>query len=393
MKDSTPMADLEQIAVLAREAGRVGIDTEFMAEGRYRPQLCLVVVGVDDPSAPNGVRTELIDPLASSPPDPAPLAALFADPSVEVVVHAGRQDLDILRRAWETEVTSVFDTQIAAGFVGLGAGAGYGRLVSGVLKVQLPKGETFAKWDARPLTDDQLAYAHEDVSHLLPLAAELRVRLEQSGRLAWALEECRPLEVAGDVRDPEHAYRRLPRHNQLKPRELSVARELAAWRERTAEAEDRTTNAVLGDAQLSELARRQPQQVRAMKDIRGLWGRTVQRRGDEILEAIQRGVAAPPLKLEDDRHRLDPEAVPLVALGEALVRARSRDSDLAYELIAARADLAAVVGWVTAGRGEEPHVRTLRGWRRELVGEDLIELLRGRRSLAVDGGRLEVTPR
>jgi len=389
------MADLEQIAVLARESGRVGIDTEFMAEGRYRPLLCLVVVGVDDPSGPDGVRTELIDPLARDAPDPAPLAALLADPAVEVVVHAGRQDLDILRRAWNTEVTSVFDTQVAAGFVGLGAGSGYGRLVQGVLKVTLPKGETFAKWDARPLTDDQLAYAHEDVRHLLPLAAEIRSRLERAGRLGWALEECRPLEEPGDVRDPEQAFRRLPRHNQLKPSELAVARELAAWRERTAEAEDRTTNAVLGDAQLSELARRQPRGRNALRDIRGLWGRTVQRRGDEIVAAIQRGVEAPPLKLDEDRHRLDPEVVPLIALGEALVRARARDADLAYELIAARADLAAVVGWVTTGsRGDEPDVRTLRGWRRELVGEDLIELLRGHRSLAVDGdGRLEVTPR
>lgn len=386
------MADLEQIAALARASGHVGIDTEFMAEGRYRPLLCLVVVGVDDPSAEDGVRTVLLDPL-DAPPDPSPLAALLGDPEVEVVVHAGRQDLDILRRAWETDVTAVFDTQIAAGFVGLGAGTGYGRLVSGVLKVQLPKGETFAKWDARPLTSDQLAYAHEDVRHLLPLAAELRSRLESTGRLAWALEECKPLEQAGDVRDPEQAFRRLPRHNQLKPRELAVAKELCAWRERTAEAEDKTSNAILGDVQLSELARRQPDQVKAMRDIRGMWGRTVQRRGDEILAAVRRGVDAPPLTLDEDRHRLDPESVPLIALAEALVRARARDSELAYELIAARADLAAIVGWVTTGRGDEPDVRTLRGWRRELVGEDLIELLLGRRSLAVEGARLEVTPR
>ena len=386
------MGELDDIAALAREAGRIGIDTEFVAEGRYRPLLGLVAVGVDDPSSDGGVRTALVDPI-ESPPDPSPLAALLADPAIEVVVHAGRQDLDILRRAWGTDVRTVFDTQIAAGFVGLGAGAGYGRLVSGVLGVQLPKGETFAKWDARPLTDSQLSYAHEDVRHLLPLAAELHTRLEAGGRLTWALEECKALEEPGDGRDPAQAFRRLPRHNQLKPRELAVAAELAAWRERTAEAEDRTTNAVLGDVQLSELAKRQPRDRNAMHDIRGLWGRTVQRRGDEILAAIRRGVEGEPIKLEDDRHRLDPGSVPLVALGEALVRARARDADVAYELIAARADLAAIVGWITTGRGEEPDSRTLRGWRRDLVGEDLLDLLRGRRSLAVDGARLEVTPR
>lgn len=381
--------DPEAIAARAVRAGRVGLDTEFVAEGRYRPLLCLVAVGVEDDGE---VATELLDPLGD-PLDPAPLGGLLADPDVEVVVHAGRQDLDILRRAWGRDVSCVFDTQVAAGFVGLGAGMSYGRLVDSVLGVRLGKGETFARWDARPLSGDQLTYARDDVSHLLPLAAELRRRLEERGRLAWALEECRALEHPGDVRDPEEAYRRLSRVNQLRPGELAIAKELAAWRERTAEAEDRTTSAVLGDPQLLELARRGPGDRRGLRDIRGLYGRTVQRRGDEILAAIARGRDGPPVRLRDERGRFDPDDAPLVALGEALVRARARDAGLAYELVAARADLSAIVAHVRGG-GEEPAVRTLRGWRRELVGGDLLELLRGHRALAVDGGgRLEVTAR
>jgi ribonuclease D len=381
--------DPEAIAARAVRAGRVGLDTEFVAEGRYRPLLCLVAIGVQDGEE---VASELLDPLGD-PVDPAPLGALLADPDVEVVVHAGRQDLDILRRAWGREVTNVFDTQVAAGFVGLGAGMSYGRLVDSVLGVHLGKGETFARWDARPLSEDQLAYARDDVSHLLPLAAELRRRLEEGGRLEWALEECRVLEHPGDVRDPDEAYRRLSRANQLRPRDLAIAKELAAWRERTAEAEDRTTNTVLGDAQLLELARRAPDDRRGLRDIRGLYGRTAQRRGDEILAAIARGRDAPGVRLREERGRLDPDDVPLVALGEALVRARARDAGLAYELVAARADLAAIVAHVRNG-GEEPAVRTLRGWRGELVGGDLLALLRGHRTLAVDGGgRLEVRPR
>jgi ribonuclease D len=381
--------DPEAIAARAVRAGRVGLDTEFVAEGRYRPLLCLVAIGVQDGEE---VASELLDPLGD-PVDPAPLGALLADPDVEVVVHAGRQDLDILRRAWSREVTNVFDTQVAAGFVGLGAGMSYGRLVDSVLGVRLGKGETFARWDARPLSEDQLAYARDDVSHLLPLAAELRRRLEERGRLGWALEECRVLERPGDVRDPGEAYRRLSRANQLRPRELAIAKELAAWRESTAEAEDRTTSAVLGDAQLLELARRAPDDRRGLRDIRGLYGRTVQRRGDEILAAIARGRDAPAIRLREERGRFDPDDVPLVALGEALVRARARDANLAYELVAARADLSAIVAHVRNG-GEEPDVRTLRGWRGELVGGDLLALLRGHRTLAVDGGgRLEVRPR
>jgi len=384
--------DVGEIAACAREAGRVGIDTEFMAEGRYRPLLCLTAVGVEVAGQDGRMRTELLDPL-DDPPDPSELAALLADPEVEVVVHAGRQDLDILRRAWGTEVRNVFDTQVAAGFVGQGASTGYGRLVGSVLGVRLAKGETFAKWDVRPLSPDQLAYARADVSHLVPLAAELRRRLEARGRLAWAKEECRVLERPGDERDPEQAFRRLPRSNQLKPRELAVARELAAWRERAAEAEDKTTNAIVGDPQLLELARRQPTERRALGDIRGLWGRTIQRRGDEIVAAIEAGRRAQPLRLDDERRDFDPEDTPLVALGEALVRARAREEGFAYELIAGRADLAAIVSHVRSG-GEEPSVRTLGGWRRELVGEDLLELLRGSRTLSVDGsGRLELTAR
>ena len=382
--------ELASLAARAREAGRVGLDTEFVAEGRYRPLLCLVAIGVQD-GGPEAT-TALVDPLERSP-DPAPIAALLADPEIEVVVHAGRQDLDILRRAWDTEVRNVFDTQIAAGFVGLGASMGYGRLVDSVLGVRLPKGETFARWDARPLSEAQLAYARADVAHLVPLAAELRRRLEASGRLAWALEECRPLEEPGDEREPAQAFRRLGRVNQLKPRELAVAQTLAAWRERTAEAENRTTNAVVGDVQISELARRQPRDRRGLREVRGLYPRTIQRHGDALLAAVAEGRHAPPVKLDGDRPRPDPDAAPLVALGEALVRARAREAGLAYELIAARADLAAVVAYVRNG-GAEPDTRTLRGWRRELVGDDLLDLLRGHRSLAVgDKGRLEVDPR
>ena len=381
--------ELASLAARARHTGRIGLDTEFMAEGRYRPLLCLVALGIDDGEA---IVTELLDPL-DSPPDPGPLAELLSDPNVEVIVHAGRQDLDILRRAWATDVCNVFDTQVAAGFVGLGASMGYGRLVDSVLRVRLPKGETFARWDVRPLSEDQLAYARADVSHLLPLAGELRRRLDDRGRLGWALEECRSLERPGDERDPETAFRRLPRANQLKPRELAVAKALAAWRELAAQAEDRTPSAVIGDVQLLELARRQPSDRGGLKDIRGLWGRTVQRRGDELLRVIAAGREAEPVRLDDERGRLDPGDAPLVALGEALVRARARQAGLAYELIAARADLAAIVAHVRGG-GEEPATRTLRGWRRELVGADLLELLRGRRTLAVDDrGLLEVGAR
>ena len=155
-----------------------------------------------------------------------------------------------------TDVANVFDTQVAAGFAGFSAQAGYNGLLHDVLRIRLPKTASFTRWDARPLTDEQLRYARGDVEHLLPLADDIRTRLEASGRLEWAREECRAVALASDERDPEEVWRRLPRAASLDPRERAVARELAAWRERTASREDRPVGAVVRDPTVVELAKR-----------------------------------------------------------------------------------------------------------------------------------------
>jgi ribonuclease D len=181
---------------------RMAIDTEFVSERRYQALLCLAQVGVPDPDAPDGVSTEVIDPLGDDPPDPAPLAGVLADPEVEVVVHAGRQDIAILRRVWETEITNVFDTQLAAGFIGMGNQEGYESLVRKVLGVRLKGAEGFTQWDRRPLTAQQLEYAADDARLLLALGDELEERLRERGRLDWAREECLALETSTDERSP-----------------------------------------------------------------------------------------------------------------------------------------------------------------------------------------------
>ena len=375
--------DVARLAGRAREAGRLGLDTEFMPEGRYRPLLCLVQIAAGDEIA-------VLDPLAGF--DPGPLAEVLADPGVEVVLHAGRQDVAILRREWRTSFTNVFDTQVAAGFAGFSAQAGYNGLLHDVLRIRLPKTASFTRWDTRPLTDEQLRYARGDVEHLLALADEVARRLAERGRLEWAREECRAIADATDERDPEEAWRRLPRVASLDARDRAVARELAAWRERTAAGEDRPVGSVLRDPTVIELAKRRPPGRRELAQIRGINPDAVRRRGSDILAAIERGRRAEPVRL-DEGERLATEAgdAPVIALAEALVRSRAQEAGLAYELIAARADLAPVV--VAARRGTpEPDVRTLRGWRRELVGAELLELLAGRRRLGVSaGGRVEVS--
>ena len=377
--------EIVRLAELARAEGRLGIDTEFMPEGRYRPLLCLVQVAVAGEIA-------VLDPLDASPElDPSPLAEVFADPAVEVVLHAGRQDVAILRRQWGATFTNVFDTQIAAGFAGFSAQAGYTGLLHDVLRIRLAKSASFTRWDARPLTPEQVRYAREDVEHLLALTDELQSRLIARDRLDWAREECRAIAEATDERDPEEAWRRLPRVSGLGPRERAVARELAAWRERVAAAEDRPVGAVVRDPTVSELAKRQPITRRELAQIRGIGPEVVRRRSDDILAAIARGREAPPIRLDDgERLATEPQDGPAIALAEALVRARAQEAGLAYELIAARADLAPIV--VAARRGgTEPDVRTLRGWRRELVGAELLELLAGRRALTMNGGKVAVS--
>jgi ribonuclease D len=373
--------DVATIAARASQARRLGLDTEFMPEGRYRPLLCLVQVVVES-------DVWVLDPLVGF--DPAPLASVLADPDIEIVVHAGRQDVAILRREWRTDVTNVFDTQVAAGFAGFSAQAGYNGLLHDALRIRLPKTASFTRWDARPLTDEQLRYARGDVEHLLPLADDIRARLEPRGRLEWAREECHVVAAASDERDPEEVWRRLPRVASLDPRERAVARELAAWRERVAAREDRPVGAVVRDPTVVELAKRQPATRRDLSQIRGVNPDVVRRRGDDIIAAVARGRAAPRVRVDDgDRLATESQDGPVIALAEALVRARAHEAGLAYELIAARADLAPIV--VAVRRGDaEPDVRTLRGWRRELVGAELLDLLAGQRRLGVINGRVQV---
>jgi ribonuclease D len=373
-------ADIAQAADRARAAGRLGIDTEFMSEGRYRALLCLVQVAVDDPDPGAAPQIILIDSLQD--PDVDPLAALLADPCIEVILHAGRQDVAILRRAWRTELTNVFDTQIAAGFAGASAQAGYSNLLGAMLGQRVGKTASYTRWDARPLTTEQLSYAAEDVAHLLQLSDELQRRLADSGRLDWAREECRRLESATDERDPETAWERLPRIGQLDPRSRAIAREVAAWRERTASEQDRPVGSVLADPALVELAKRRPSSVDALGQIRGIHPSTIKRRGPAILEAIAASLQAPPIPRDEARGRSEPGDAPLIALAEALLRARAMEAGLAYELIASRAELEQIVG--AARRSEpEPEVRTLSGWREELVGSDLRDLLAGRSAVVV----------
>ena len=376
---------VREIADRAREAGRLGLDTEFVGEGRYQPLLCLIQIAL-----PDG-EIFLLDPVAEEF-DPAPLADVLADPDIEVVLHAARQDVGLLHRDWGQPVRCVFDTQIAAGFAGLRAQMGYDALLKATIGKSVHKGASFTRWDKRPLTAEQLSYARGDVEDLLAVADELQERLLAAGRLEWAREECRYFEDVDDRRDPDVLFRKLPKINSLDGEQRAVARELVIWREAAAKAADRPPSTVLMDATLVELANRRPTTQERLGQVRGLAEATLHRRGASLLQAITDGAEREPIQPEPGKPSFgDSSDAPLIALAEALVRTRAKEAGLAYELLATKSDLQRVVSTARADSDAEPDVRTLQGWRRELVGDELLELLAGRRTLRVgDHGSLVI---
>jgi ribonuclease D len=279
----------EELAEEARASGKLALDTEFVGEGRYRTLLCLIQLAV--PSA-DGEHKQIVmlDPLADGF-DGSSLAALLADPAVEIVVHAGRQDVALARRVLGTDVTNVFDTQVAAGFAGMGAQSSYETLLGEVLRVRVAKSASFTRWDRRPLSPEQLSYAREDVEHLLELAVELEHRLDRLGRLDWAREECVALARSSDERDLETIFARLPRVRGLSPSSRPIARALVQWREETAARQDRPVQSVLADAALMEIAKRKPRSASELEQIRGSGAANLRRRGEELARGGAEGGA------------------------------------------------------------------------------------------------------
>jgi ribonuclease D len=373
-----PEAPVAEVAALAAATGRIALDTEFMSEGRYFPLLCLVQVAAATPAEDPLVAT--VDALAGA--EPGPLVPLVGDPDVEVVVHAGRQDLALVERAWGAGATNVFDTQVAAALTTTGHQSSYQLLVGQLLRRSLKKSESFTRWDQRPLTDEQLSYARQDVEHLLAVADALRERLRDLDRLAWARGEFEVIEAAsGEERDPEEVFRRLTATTDLKPLEAAVARELVYWREQTARTQNRPIQTVLPNRLVTQLARRRPTTLEALRKERGIGEGILRRYGKPILATIKRGEEATPIKLPR-RSEPPPWFGPLAALCDALMRARCEEHQVAPEMVANRAEIGEVVLEIVQG-GETPDTRLLSGWRREVAGEEMLELLRGERSLRV----------
>ena len=374
-----PITTGDQLAAVveyARSSDNVALDTEFLRERTYRARLCLVQL-----ATPTAVH--LIDPLVLG--DLRPIAGLIADPAVEVIVHAGRQDFELFAERYAVVPTRVFDVQLAAGFVGLGASLPYGRLVEETVGVQLVKGESYTDWCRRPLTSAQLSYAADDVRYLFGVADHIKERLRQLGRTSWIEEEMRMFE---DPRmyatDPSEAWRRVSGRGGLSGRQLAVLKEVAMWREEAAARRDIPRGWVIKDPTLVELARRAPTSVGSLKNIRGMNAREAERSGREIVDAIRRGLESPPVKQPPSPPRAAiARARMLSGLADAIVRARCEHSEIAPELVATRGELETLLVDSFKHEPDPAAHRLLQGWRRELAGEAVLALAWGRLAVRV----------
>jgi ribonuclease D len=385
----------ELVALVAdlRAHGRFGLDMEFQRERTYRPRLQLVQVSL--PGTPL-----LIDPLAL--PELGPLWTLVADASVEKIVHAGAQDMEIVFARSGLLPRNVFDTQIAAGLLGMGDQIGYANLIGRVLNKRVKKGETITDWSIRPLSKAQVDYALDDVRYLHDVRDRLWEALTERGREGWLREEVEHYEVRDTYeRDPNTLWMRISRMRSLDRRGLAVLRELAIWREEEAQRRDEPRGRVVADETLVEIARRMPKKPEDMKPLRTLHPRELARSGNGLVEAVRKGLAVPddecprlePVRAEDDRFSIT------VDLLEVVLRARALENEIAPSYLGTRADLAALIDGVRGGRGgparREHAPLLLAGWRRDLVGDELVAFLEGRATLRIDAatGHVHAEPR
>ncbi|HLG70284.1 MAG TPA: ribonuclease D [Chloroflexota bacterium] len=372
----TARGQLEEVLAEVRAAGRMGLDTEFLREKTYFARLCLAQVSTPD-------RVFLLDPTRGLEVDR--LSEMLADPAIEVVVHAGWQDLQLFYQRTGCVPANVFDVQLAAGFAGLSASLNYGRLVQEIVGVELEKGEAYTDWCRRPLTDKQLRYAADDVRYLLPVADRLKQRLAELGRQEWVTEEMRALETADAYAADEEVWRKVTGQGTLSGRQAAVMRELAHWREETAAQRDLPRGWLIKDATLVEIARRSPASVAELKTIRGIDAREAERSGPGILKAIQRGHESPAIKRPPVPNKLVQTRARMIAgLADAVLRARAEEAGIAPELVASRSDVDGLLFAVLSGRiDENDGNRLLHGWRRDLAGEPIIALASGRCALRV----------
>jgi ribonuclease D len=372
-------AALAEFCQRQRQAEFIAIDTEFMRDKTYWPQLCLVqIAGPQDAAA--------IDSLAPGI-DLAPLHELMADTRVTKVFHAARQDVEIFFHLTGKIPAPLVDTQVAAMVCGFGDSVSYENLAAKLAGARIDKSSRFTDWAQRPLTDRQLQYALSDVTYLRPAYEHLARRLAKTGRSEWVAEEMAVLTSPSTYRlEPSESWRRIKFRND-KPRALAILREIAAWREEEAQKRDLPRGRILKDETLCEIAAHAPRNVDDLARCRGL-SRSIadNKQGHAILAAVKRGLDIPAGELPPVPPRRDLPAGlgPVVELLRVLLKMRCEDHEVAQKLVASADDLELIA----ADDGAD--VPALSGWRRDIFGADALALKRGQLALTTVGRRVKV---
>lgn len=359
-------AALEALTARWQVAPRLALDTEFVRERTYAAELALIQVC-------DGGEPQLVDPLAGL--DLGTFLQCLADPGRTKVLHAARQDLEVLAPLLGGMLTPVLDTQVAGALVGHAPQAGYGELVQKELGITLEKGQARTDWLRRPLSAAQLHYAADDVRHLLPLAGRLLARLGDLGRLAWLAEETTTLASLPLTVNPAEAWQRLKGTESLPLREQARVRALAAWRESRAQRRNLPRSWVLADDALRELARRGARDLEELRQLRLLQDKTLEKLGAEILAALASGDSASLAGLvqRQDTRPTPAEKALAVRLAE-VVRTIGSELAMAPEVLATQRDLRILARLSATAGGDLSAVDLpcLRGWRRAVVGERLL---------------------
>jgi ribonuclease D len=370
----TTTSELTEFCNAASGKGFVCVDTEFMRESTFYSQLCLIQAATDDSEV-------IIDPLADDI-DLAPFNALLMNTEITKVMHAARQDMEIFYMMCKAVPAPVFDTQIAAMALGFGDSCGYMALVKGRLDVNLDKGARFTDWSRRPLSEKQLHYAIGDVTHLRDLYPGMIEELTDRGRLKWVLEEMAPqMDESLYTFEPEEAWSRLKVRNYKKPY-LAALKAAAAWREREAIARDIPRRRVMKDDSLYDLALNKPTDIKALAKLRSIpRGFEKSSKATDLVESIATAVAnadgyAPDVAKPKNR---PPNTGAAIEMLKTLLRLRTEYVDIAPRLVANNADIERIAAF-----GEAADVAALKGWRREVFGDDALKMLAGKIALRLE---------
>ncbi len=369
---------LPKLCEQIQQASWIALDTEFLREKTYYPKFCLLQIATLDWVA-------CVDPIAL--PDLSTLFDAIYNPAIVKVFHSCRQDLEIFFQIIGKLPEPIFDTQIAAPLLGFQDNPGYAMLVSSFLNINLSKAHTRADWSKRPLSNDEIDYAADDVIYLCQIYQIMTQKLTELGRIDWLTQDFAELSNPAHYQvQPEKAWLRIKGQNKLTGKQLSIIQTVAEWREKTAQAEDRPKNWLLRDELLFDIAKLQPETVTDLAAVRGINERAVQRYGKELCQLITVAKNRPPIALtiKDRPAKKTQQQEAILDILTALVRIRAEENELNPTILASRKDLEALL---FNGDDECP---LLHGWRYAMAGRELVGLLKGELLLGIEADRLSI---